>query len=229
MDLFANYEQDFVDTLNNLQTLLQGMPNLTADQRLNEVKKADKDIRDADDTLQSMNLNARNVPGPQGAKLQAKIKDYEADLARIKKDIRRSEQQANELAARESLMGGSAVISDMSVSMDQRERLLANQDKLQKSSVHLKNALRTAEETIEVGAGIMQNLEDQRTTMERGLDRLRGINDRITRSGRILSGMARRVATNKLIMAFIVLVLLGAIVLIIWLKWFRKSDDGSTA
>lgn len=65
--------------------------------------------------LQSMNLNARNVPGPQGAKLQAKIKEYEAELAKIKKDIRRSETQANELAARESLMGGSAVIGDMSV------------------------------------------------------------------------------------------------------------------
>jgi len=229
MDLFANYEQDFVDTLNNLQSLLQNMPNLTADQRLNEIKKADKDIRDAEDTLQSMNLNARNVPGPTGAKLQAKIKDYEADLARMKKDIRRSEQQANELAARESLMGGGAVIGDMSVSMDQRERLLNNNERLQRSSQHLKTALITAEETIQVGAGIMQNLEEQRTTMERGLDRLRGINDKITRSGRILSGMARRVATNKLIMALIVLVLLGAIALIIWLKWFRKTDDSSTA
>jgi len=230
MDLFANYEQDFVDTLNNLQGLLSNMPNLTADQRLNEIKKADKDIRDADDTLQSMNLNARNVPGPQGAKLQAKIKDYEAELAKIKKEVRRSETQANELAARESLMGGSAVIGDLSISMDQRERLLANQEKLQRSSQHLKTALITAEQTIEVGAGIMTNLEDQRTTMERGLDRLKGINDKITRSSRILTGMARRVKTNKLIMALIVLVLLGAIALIVWLKWGRKTTtDSSTS
>jgi len=81
-----------------------------------------------------------------------------------------------------------------------------------------------------VGAGIMTNLEDQRTTMERGLDRLKGINDKITRSSRILTGMARRVKTNKLIMALIVLVLLGAIALIVWLKWGRKTTtDSSTS
>jgi len=222
MELFSNYEQDFVDTIGSLQNLLHNMPNLTSDQRLNEIKKADKDIRDAEDTLQSMNLNARNVSGPQGAKLQTKIKEYEAEIAKIKKDIRRSEAQANELAARETLMGGSAVISDMGVSMDQRERLLNNQERLNRGSTQLKGALRTAEETIEVGAVIMDDLGRQRETMTRGLGRLQTINDRLTRSSRIISGMARRVATNKLIMAIIVIVLLGAIALIVWLKWFRK-------
>jgi len=229
MDLFSNYEQDFVDTLGSLQSLLQNMPNLTADQRLVEIRKAEKDLYDAETTLQSMNLNARNVPGPQGAKLQTRIKEYEGELAKMKKDIRRSEVQANELAARESLMGGSAVLSDMSVSIDQRERLLSNQQRLTKGSAQLKDALRTAEETVEVGTGIMANLEDQRTTMQRGLDKLQGINDKITSSSKIISGMARRVATNKLIMAVIVLVLLGAISLIVWLKWFHKTDTASSS
>jgi len=203
------------------------MPSLTADQRLVEIRKADKDIHDAETTLQSMNLNARNVPGQQGAKLQTRIKEYEGELAKMKKDIRRSEVQANELAARESLMGGSAVLSDMSISIDQRERLLSNQQRLARGSTQLKDALRTAEETVEVGTGIMANLEDQRNTMQKGLDKLKGINDKLTRSSKIISGMARRVATNKLIMAVIVLVLLGAISLIVWLKWFHKTDASS--
>jgi len=227
MDLFSNYEQDFVDTLGNLQRLIENMPSLTADQRLVEIRKADKDIHDAETTLQSMNLNARNVPGQQGAKLQTRIKEYEGELAKMKKDIRRSEVQANELAARESLMGGSAVLSDMSISIDQRERLLSNQQRLARGSTQLKDALRTAEETVEVGTGIMANLEDQRNTMQKGLDKLKGINDKLTRSSKIISGMARRVATNKLIMAVIVLVLLGAISLIVWLKWFHKTDASS--
>jgi len=222
MDLFSTYETDFVDTLGTLQNLLQSLPSLSADQRLNEIKKADKDIREAEETLQSMNLNARNVPGPQGAKLQLKIKEYEGEVTKIKKEVRRSEQQANEQAARESLMGGSAVINDLSISIDQRERLLNNQERMTRSSGHLKGALRQAEETIEVGGTIMNDLQNQRETMTRGLGRLQGINDKLNRSSVIISGMARRVATNKLIMAVIVLVLLGAIALIIWLKWFKK-------
>ena len=63
-----------------------------------------------------MNLEARTISGPQGAKFQSKIKEYEAELGKIKKEIRRSETSANETAARESLMGGSAVLThDMSV------------------------------------------------------------------------------------------------------------------
>jgi len=224
MDLFANYEQEFVDTLSSLQTRLRNLASINTDQKLAEIKKADGEIRDAEDTLQSMNLNARNVSGPQGAKLQTRIKDYEAELAKVKKEIRRAESTAHESAARESLMGGSAVMrEDMTTSLDQRERLLANNERLGKSNVHLKNARRQAEETIDVGAGIMSNLADQRQTMERGLNRLGEINDTLTRSGRLISAMARRVATNKLIMAIIMLVLIGAIVLIIWLGFFHNK------
>jgi len=224
MDLFANYEQEFVDTLSSLQTRLRNLATINTDQKLVEIKKADGEIRDAEDTLQSMNLNARNVANPQGAKLQARIKDYESELAKVKKEIRRSETNAHEIAARESLMGGSTVMSaDMTTSLDQRERLLANNERLAKSNVHLKNARRTAEETIEVGAGIMSNLQDQRNTMDRGLNRLQDINDSLSRSGRLISAMARRVATNKLIMAVIMLVLIGAIVLIIWLGFFHNK------
>jgi len=222
MGLFADYEQEFVDTLSSLQNRLGSFPSISTDQKFNEIKKADNEIRDAEQTLQSMNLEARTVPGPQGAKLQAKIKEYEAEIAKIKKDLRRSEVAANESAARESLLGGAIIKDDIAISLDQRERLLNNNERLNRSTVHLKNARRQAEETIEVGAGILDNLSTQRETMERGLGRLSGINDKLSQSSKLLSAMARRVATNKLIMGVIVLVLLGAIILIIWLKWFRK-------
>lgn len=41
-------------------------------------------------------------------------------------------------------------------------------------------------------------------------------------SKRIIRNMARRVATNRCILALIILMLLGAIALIIWMSWFRK-------
>lgn len=73
--------------------------------------------------------------------------------------------------------------------------------------------------------GIVVNLDVQTETIKRGMTRLDDINDKITRSTRIVGAMARRVATNKLIMAVIVLVLLGAIGLIIWLKWFYNKSN----
>lgn len=199
------------------------MTGMTREQRLSEIRKADTEVRDAEEILQSMNLNARNVPGPQGVKLQSKIKEYESDTSKMKKEIRRLEASFTEMADRDSLMNGAILKDDLAISMDQRERLLAGTDRLNKGTTQLQQARRTAEDTVAVGQGIITNLAEQRETMTRGLNRLDTINDRLTRSSRILSSMARRVATNKLIMAVIVLVLLGAIGLIIWLKWFYKS------
>jgi len=79
-----------------------------------------------------------------------------------------------------------------------------------------------------LGTGILTNLEVQRQQMERGISRLDEINDKLSRSSRILTAMARRVVTNKLIMAVIILVLMGAIALIIWLKWFYHSKSDNT-
>jgi hypothetical protein len=50
------------------------------------------------------------------------------------------------------------------------------------------------------------------------------IDDNLGRARGILRAMARRVMTNKLILAFIVLLLVFAIVLIAWLKWGSTTD-----
>jgi len=224
-NLFANYEQDFRDVYSSLENHLRNIGNIATDQKLAEIKKAESDIRDAEDILQSMNLNARNVPGAQGQRLQAKIKDYEGKVAASKKDLRRTELTVTSMVERDTLMGGGSAVlgSELTTSLDQRERLLAGTDKLNRTNTVLQDARRTAEETVATGATILDNLGRQRETMERGLGRLDDINDKLARSSKILSAMARRVATNKLIMAVIVIVLLGAIGLIVWLKWFYKK------
>jgi len=126
---------------------------------------------------------------------------------------------------RETLIGNSAILTggaDLSTSMDQRERLLDQTEMLQRSTPILLQAKQTALQTMETGADIMFQLESQRKTIERSGGRLDTINDQLSRSTKVLSAMARRMVTNKLIMAVIVIVLLGAIALVVWLKWFNK-------
>jgi vesicle transport through interaction with t-SNAREs protein 1 len=47
------------------------------------------------------------------------------------------------------------------------------------------------------------------------------VDDHVRTSRTILTGMARRVATNKMILAFIILLLVAAIGSIIYLKWIK--------
>jgi len=223
--LFTTYEQDFRDVYTSLEGHQRAILNLTTPElKLAEVKKADGDIKDAESLLQSMNLNARNVQGPQGQRLQAKIKEYEAKVAATKKELRRTEASISQMADRDSLMGGSAVLNGelSSTSLDQRAHLLETTDRLGRSSQTLRTARITAENTIETGGIILENLAHQRETMQRSMGRLETINDQLSRSSKILTSMARRVVTNKLIMAVITVVLLGAIALVVYLKWFNK-------
>eukprot|EP01111_Echinosteliopsis_oligospora_P013269 TRINITY_DN4722_c0_g1_i1.p1 TRINITY_DN4722_c0_g1~~TRINITY_DN4722_c0_g1_i1.p1 ORF type:complete len:266 (+),score=53.46 TRINITY_DN4722_c0_g1_i1:71-868(+) len=229
-NLFANYEQDFKDVYANIESRIRSVPSLSSDAKLAETKKANDDIRDAEDILQSMNLNARNVPGPQGQRLQGKIREYEAMISQAKKDLRRAETTINARVDRESLLGAAVLNGgvDLAVSMDQRERLLTGTERINKTNAQLAAARRQAEETVELGQGIITNLHTQRETMTRGIDKLSGVKVQIGKSSRLLQAMARRVATNKLIMAVIILVLIGAIILIVWLRWFYKKDETTT-
>jgi hypothetical protein len=61
-----------------------------------------------------MNLNAR-VPGPQGVKLQGKIKEYESDINKMKKELRRLETSFSEMADRDNLLGGAILKDDLAV------------------------------------------------------------------------------------------------------------------
>ena len=65
----------------------------------------------------------------------------------------------------------------------------------------------------------MQDLHRQRQTITHARDTLHGADDNIATARRVLASMSRRMMTNKLIMAGIALLLVGAIGLILYYKF----------
>ncbi len=61
----------------------------------------------------------------------------------------------------------------MASSMDSRARLLQVTDKMQDNSKDLDHAIALTEETIQVGIGVMTNLDEQKTTMQRIIEKVR--------------------------------------------------------
>jgi len=224
MDLFLHYEEEFVDLKQTIEQKVKTIPSFIGGQRTQEVRNAELDIQDAEQTLRSMNLSARNVASPNNVKLLQKCKEYENDIEKLKSELRKAEMKINVGAERDSLFSSSGGIRDdmMATSMDQRARLLSNTESLDKSSIQLQEAMRTAEETVQVGMGVMEDLDRQTNTMMQIKEKLGHINDSLFRAKGILRTMSRRVVTNKLIMAFIMLVLLAAIGAVVYFKWFSK-------
>jgi len=226
-DLFDNYEEDFLESKKNIEARISTIPSLDGGKRDSEIQQAESDIQEMEQIVKSMNLSARNVVSNQGR--LSKIREYEGEIGKIKTSLRKATMQLRATSDRDNLFAGGLRNEHMVGSMDQRERLLSATEKLDRSNVELRQAMATAEETVSIGIEVMQNLENQRGVMYQIKDKLGSVNDNLSRAKRIMSTMARRVVTNKLIMAIIILVLVLAICLIIYIKFFSGTATDTTS
>ena len=80
---------------------------------------------------------------------------------------------------------------------EERSRLLAVNERLQEGARTLRNAERTVLETEAIGASILGDLRTQRETIEHASGTLRGANDNLARSKRLIQGIARRTVTTR--------------------------------
>ena len=99
-------------------------------------------------------------------------------------------------SGRAELLGGS---SDPE-STAERDRLILAGDKMQRGTDRLRDACRTAVEAEAVGASTLQDLHDQRQTIERSRGRLASAGAGLDRSRRILSAMGRRALANRILL-----------------------------
>ena len=104
--------------------------------------------------------------------------------------------------------------------MDQRTRLLNGTDRLAESSRRLQDSHKIALETEALGSGILSDLQGQREQIIHTRNTLLEADSNIDKASRTLKGMARRMATNKLITASIIIVLVALILFVLYRKIF---------
>jgi len=214
-----------VDLRTRIEQRIRNIPSYDAPKRRTEAQTADNEIKEAEQLVRSMNLSAKGVPNSPS--LIQKVREYETEVSKLRGSVRKAESQMT--ADRTELFSGYKE-PDMSASLDQRERLLHTTEKLDNSTATIKQSIATAEETVGVGIEIMENLDKQKRQMVGMRENLSGIEEQLSKAKIVLQKMARRVITNKLIMAGIVLVLILGILVIVYVKWFAgsSSDTPST-
>ncbi len=78
---------------------------------------------------------------------------------------------------------------------------------------------RVAMQSQAIGVQVANTLAKDRDTLLRAEDKLSYVDENVQDTRRIVKNMARRVVTNKLILAAIILVLLAAIGLVVYFSW----------
>lgn len=195
----------------HLQVFLMGNKKK---QKISEIKAG---IDEAESQIRKMDLEARSLQPNVKAVLLVKLREYKSDLNNLKSEVKRLSSGNPNQAARDELLE-SGMADALTVSAEQRARLMMSTERLNKSSERVRDSRRTMLETEELGVSILQDLHQQRQSLLHAHDTLHGVDDNIGRSKRILTNMSRRMSRNKWIISAIVLVLVLAIALIMYFK-----------
>lgn len=93
----------------------------------------------------------------------------------------------------------------------------------------LRDTQRLLNDTERLGEGIMGQLHDQRGQLEESIDRRQEMSEDINRAAGLIRRMSRRAVIMKVLLSLIILLLVGAIGVIVYLKWFKPSQDSGDA
>ena len=114
-----------------------------------------------------MELEVRELAAAVRTKYQTRVQSYSAELNRLENDFKTAKNTYQK--ARQELLGEMTSNEDLS---DQKQRLIDNSEKLERSSKRLEVGYRVAVETEEIGSRIMTDLNQQKETIQRTRSRV---------------------------------------------------------
>jgi len=221
-ELFESYENDFGqvsasigDKINNI------IPSQAGEKRKATIRAAEREIEEAEEIISQMEMELLNLQQSTRSRFQAKTRGHKSDLEKLKRDLKRASSRVSGPTDREELLAGTNGTDLDSASMDQRVRLLTGTERLADSSRRLQDSHRIALETETIGANVLEDIRRQREQILHSRNTLMEADSYIDKAQRTLKGMARRMQTNRMITAAIIITLVALICFVIYVKAFN--------
>ncbi|KAK4437036.1 Vesicle transport v-SNARE 11 [Sesamum alatum] len=218
--VFDGYERQYCELSANLSKKINSANLLDGEQKKQKISEVIGGFEDGEALIRKMDLEARTLPPTVKAMLLAKLREYKTDLNNLKTDVKRITSANANQALRDDLLE-SGMADTSTASADQRTRLLMSTERLNQSSDRIRESRKVMLETEELGVSILQDLHQQRQSLLQANSTLRGVDDNISKSKKVLSNMSRRMNRNKWIIVAIITILIIAILLVLYFKLTR--------
>lgn len=196
-------------------------PSLALQQSL--LQEAQADSADCFAALESLESEMRHFPYSLRTRAQKSVAAHTIELEKAQSQLRRYETSISrgQVAGVSHLdLVGRLGNNDQQRYMDQRQQLLTGNTVVSESDASLTRTQQALQETQEIGAATSAQLVRQREQFQGQLANVHETDDFLHRSKKTLQRMHKRLVTNKLIQAAIILVQLGAIALIVYIKYY---------
>lgn len=216
-EVFEGFERQYCEISANLSKKCTSAGILDGEQKKQKLSEIKAGLDEAESLIRKMDLEARSLQPNVKAVLLAKLREYKSDLNNLKSEVKRISSTNLNQAARDELLE-SGMADAMTVSADQKSRLMMSTGKLNQSSDRVRESRRTMLETEELGVSILHDLHSQRQALLHADNTLHGVDENVGRSKRILTTMSRKMNKNKWIIGSIVAVLVVAIILVLYFK-----------
>lgn len=227
--MFDRYEEDVRTQCVTLTKMIGRLETLSGDERREHMRQISKAFREADETVEQMQMEARGAAAPARATMTARIREVSAELSATKQALRKTEDAFIANAGRSELFEGLRDDQAAAGSRDQRQRLIQTTEKLERGRGMIKDAHKTVLETEEMGRDILTTLEGQREQIQHTRATLHATDENVSRARTLLNSIARRIMTNKCILVIIILVILAIIGIVVWLVWFNDGPPPNPA
>lgn len=213
---FSSYEAELKLVQADLNQKLDQIPELSGEPRKAAVRQAERALEEANELLDQMRIEKPNIPAPAKSKINQRFRNFESDIDGLKRKLKSLSDDRKALFG--SRYTDSPTTDDQ---LEQRQQLLSGTDRLERSSGRLRESQRIALETEDIGRNTLADLSRQRETIEHTRATLLESESYTDRSIKTLRGMARRMATNRIITIVIITVLVLLIVAVIVSKFRR--------
>ncbi|KAL1792536.1 hypothetical protein ACET3X_009043 [Alternaria dauci] len=212
---FSGYEAELKLVQADLSQQIEQIKETSGEPRKAAISRAERALEEAEELIGQMRLEKSNIPANLKSKYNARFRNFEHDLDTHKRKL-------ETYTSDKSKLFGNRYTDDPEsgdAQLEQRQQLLSGTDRLNRSSGRLRESQRIALETEQIGAGTLSDLHRQREQITNTRERLLESESYTDRSIKTLRGMARRMATNRIITIAIITVLVLLIIAVIYSKF----------
>nr|XP_033797229.1 vesicle transport through interaction with t-SNAREs homolog 1A isoform X1 [Geotrypetes seraphini] len=210
---FEGYEQDYAVLSADVTGKVARIPKLQGDEKKQMVATVEKQLEEARELLEQMDLEVREIPVQSRGMYSNRMRSYKQEMSKLEADFKRSRIAYSD-EVRNELLG-----DDGNSSENQRAHLLDNTERLERSSRRLEAGYQIAVETEQIGQDILENLNHDREKIQRARERLRETDTNLGKSSRILTGMLRRIIQNRILVVILAIVIIFTIVLAVFFSF----------
>eukprot|EP01062_Namystynia_karyoxenos_P076780 TRINITY_DN7592_c1_g1_i1.p1 TRINITY_DN7592_c1_g1~~TRINITY_DN7592_c1_g1_i1.p1 ORF type:complete len:271 (+),score=119.29 TRINITY_DN7592_c1_g1_i1:100-813(+) len=214
------YDDEVCDRIDEAHERIREARSSSGPAREKKLKEAQEELRVAKKTLHTLKVEIRSIPGPQKASWEKKTKDHLKRLTEAQGEIQELQREAAEAEAVYMSPDGDEDPSRQEA-RGIAKKIEGHQKGALSSLARTEATLERTEETAQDTAETLRKQGDQLRRIDEDLDAL---GTDVQRARKELNAFMRRMATDKLILCCVCLLVVGILVAII-LHFVLPSEE----